>query len=45
MHRKQMQAVSKLSIVMELGVHVNKPESFSSEIFGLLGYYATQIGT
>ena len=39
-----IQTVSKVSIVMELGLHVSTPESFSPQIFDLLVYYATLIG-
>jgi hypothetical protein len=37
--------MSKVFIAMELGVHVNTPKGFSSETFGLLEYYAAQIGS
>ena len=40
-----MQGVSNVSILMELAVHINTAESFSSEIFGLLGYDAALIGS
>jgi len=37
--------MSKVFIVMELGVHLNTPESFPSEIFVLLKCHAAQIGS
>lgn len=45
MQSTQIQAVSKVSINMELRLHINTPESFSPQVFGLLGYYAALIGS